>query len=51
MIHIDGSEKFLFLSAVTCMILVLPHSNADKEHTFRMIRKNTSFRASYFQRS
>ena len=43
----DGSYRFERLSAVTMLILVIPHSNAEEERVFSMVRKNkTAFRPS-----
>ena len=35
----DGSFKFPKLSQIALLILVIPHSNAEKERVFSMINK------------
>ena len=35
----DGSYHFGWLSAVTMLILVIPHSNAEEERVFSMVIK------------
>ena len=43
----DGSLKFLYLSQVSRLILVIPHSNAGEERVFNLVRQNkTQFRSS-----
>lgn len=43
----DGSFCFERLSAVAKLVLVIPHSYAEEEHVFSMVRKNkTAFRPS-----
>ena len=36
----DGSFRFGRLSAVAMLTLVIPHSNAEEERVFSMVRKN-----------
>ena len=41
----DGRKKFSRLSKIAKLILVIPHSNAEEERVFSMVRKNkTPFR-------
>ena len=41
----DGSLTFPRLSKIAKLVLVIPHSNADEERVFSMVRKNkTPFR-------
>lgn len=43
----DGQKRFPRLSKIALLVLTIPHSNADEERVFSMIRKNkTSFRPS-----
>ena len=43
----DSSLRFSRLSAVAKLVLVIPHSNAEEERVFSMVRKNkTAFRPS-----
>ena len=45
--HIDGHPMFGRLFKIAEVILVIPHSNADEERVFSMVRKNkTPFRSS-----
>ena len=40
----DHTPPFLMLSKVAMLVLVIPHSNAEEERVFSMVRKNkTSF--------
>ena len=41
----DHTPRFLMLSKVAMLVLVIPHSNAEKERVFSMVRK-TTFRPS-----
>ena len=44
--NLDGTGRFTRLSRIAMLILVLPHSNAEEERVFSMVRKNkTAFRA------
>ena len=44
---VDNTYRFARLSKVAKLILILPHSNAQEERLFSMVRKNkTSFRPS-----
>ena len=41
----DGTLRFAHLSKVACLVLLIPHSNAEEERVFSMIKKNkTDFR-------
>ena len=41
----DGTLRFAHLCKVACLVLLIPHSNAEEERVFSMIRKNkTDFR-------
>lgn len=41
----DGYERFKRLSKIAKLVLIIPHSNADEERVFSMVRKNkTPFR-------
>ena len=43
----DGRNVFKMLSKVAMLVLLIPHSNADEERIFSMVRKNkTQFRPS-----
>lgn len=43
----DGYQRFQKLSCIAMLVLLIPHSNADEERVFSMIRKNkTPFRPS-----
>ena len=43
----DHTPRFLMLSKVAMLVLVIPHSNAEEERVFSMVRKNkTAFRPS-----
>ena len=43
----DHTRCFLMLSKVAMLVLVIPHSNAEEERVFSMVRKNkTAFRPS-----
>jgi hypothetical protein len=43
----DSQKRFARLSRVAMLVLVIPHSNAEEERVFSMVRKNkTSFRPS-----
>ena len=43
----DGTLRYNRLCQVAKLIMVIPHSNAQEEHVFSMVRKNkTSFRPS-----
>ena len=43
---INGKLKFGLLAKVAKLVLILPHSNADEERLFSLVRKNkTAFRA------
>lgn len=43
----DGRLRFTRLSKVAMLILTIPHSNAEEERVFSMVRKNkTPFRSS-----
>ena len=43
----DGRNVFRRLSKVAMLVLLIPHSNADEERIFSMVRKNkTQFRPS-----
>ena len=43
----DSTLRFARLSQVVMLILVIPHSNAEEERVFSMVRKNkTAFRPS-----
>ena len=45
--HIDGRAMFGRLFKIAEVILIIPHSNADEERVFSMVRKNkTPFRSS-----
>ena len=45
MISPDGRPRFPMLGNVAKLVLVLPHSNAEEERLFSMVRKNkTAFR-------
>ena len=42
----DNSYRFFRLSQIAKLILVIPHSNAEEERVFSMVRKNkTAFRS------
>ena len=44
---VSGLPSFSLLSKVAKLVLTLPHSNADEEHVFSLIRQNkTDFRNS-----
>ena len=36
----DGTLRFAHLSKVACLVPLIPHSNAEEERVFSMIRKN-----------
>lgn len=36
----DGTLRFAHLSKVACLMLLIPHSNAEEERVFSIIRKN-----------
>ena len=36
----DGRQRFKRLSKIAVMVLTIPHSNADEERVFSMVRKN-----------
>lgn len=41
----DGTVRFMKLANVACLVLVIPHSNAQEERVFSKVRKNkTAFR-------
>lgn len=43
----DGRQRFKRLSKIAMLVLTIPHSNADEERVFSMVRKNkTPFRPS-----
>lgn len=43
----NGRQRFKWLSKIAMLVLTIPHSNADKERVFSMVRKNkTSFHPS-----
>ena len=43
----DGRQRFKRLSNIAMLVLTIPHSNADEERVFSMVRKNkTPFRPS-----
>ena len=43
----DGRQRFKQLSNIAMLVLTIPHSNADEERVFSMVRKNkTPFRPS-----
>ncbi|CAB3985763.1 Vertnin [Paramuricea clavata] len=43
----DGQKRFAKLSKIALLVLTIPHSNAEEERVFSMIRQNkTSFRSS-----
>ena len=43
----DGRPRFKRLSKIAMLVLTIPHSNADEERVFSMVRKNkTPFRPS-----
>ena len=43
----DGTLRFRRLSSVATLVLVIPHSNAEEERVFSMVRKNkTAFQPS-----
>ena len=47
MLRPDGQKRFSKLSKIAFLVLTIPHSNADKERVFSMIKKNkTAFRPS-----
>ena len=47
MVRPDGQKRFSKLSMVALLVLTIPHSNADEERVFSMIKKNkTWFRLS-----
>ena len=42
---VDGKNRFSRISRVAKLVLVIPHSNAEEERIFSMVRKNkTAFR-------
>ena len=44
---LDGRARFSRLSKLAMLVLVIPHSNAEEERIFSMVRKNkTAFRPS-----
>ncbi len=44
---LDGQKRFSRLSKIALLVLTIPHSNAEEERVFSMIRQNkTSFRSS-----
>ncbi|KAK3698610.1 hypothetical protein QZH41_014592, partial [Actinostola sp. cb2023] len=46
----DGQKRFPKLAKIALLVLTIPHSNAEEERVFSMIKKNkTSFRASLDQ--
>ena len=36
----DGRQRFKRLSKIAMLVLTIPHSNADEERVFSMVRKN-----------
>ena len=37
---VDGKNRFSRISRVAKLVLVIPHSNAEEERIFSMVRKN-----------
>ena len=43
----NHTQRFVMLSKIAMLVLVIPHSNAEEERIFSMVRKNkTAFRPS-----
>ena len=44
--QVTGQHSFSLLTNIAKLVLTLPHSNADEEHVFSLIRQNkTDFRS------